>query len=173
MRIALTILPATLAVAVAGCGGYSAATPVSAPAAAAVKHAVVKTRHGKLGTYLVDGRGRTLYLFMKDSGPRSRCSGACAAAWPPLTTREKAEAQRGAKAKLLATSTRPGGGRQVVYGGHPLYRYEPDIAAGQTRGQGVSAFGARWYVVAPSGRAITAAAAPSPSSSGTSAPYSY
>jgi predicted lipoprotein with Yx(FWY)xxD motif len=110
---------------------------------------------------------------MKDSGPRSRCSGACALAWPPLTTREKPEARGGAKAKLLATSTRGNGARQVVYGGHPLYRYEPDTAAGQTRGQGVSAFGARWYVVAPSGHAITAAAAPAPSGSSTPAPYGY
>jgi predicted lipoprotein with Yx(FWY)xxD motif len=174
MRIALVILPATLAIGIAGCGaGYSAGTPASAPAAAAAKHAAVSTRHGKLGTYLVDARGRTLYRFMKDSGPRSRCSGACAAAWPPLTTREQPEAQGGAKAKLLSTSKRGNGARQVVYNGRPLYRYEPDTAAGQTRGQGVSAFGARWYVVAASGRVITAANAPSPSSSSTPAPYGY
>jgi predicted lipoprotein with Yx(FWY)xxD motif len=174
MRIAPTILPATLAIAVAGCGGYSAGTPASAPASAAVtKHAVVKTRHGRLGTYLVDGRGRTLYLFQKDTSPRSRCSAVCAQAWPPLTTREKPEAEGGAKATLLSTSKRADGSRQVVYRGHPVYRYEPDTAAGQTRGQGVNAFGALWYVMAPSGRAITAAAAATPPSSSTPAPYGY
>jgi predicted lipoprotein with Yx(FWY)xxD motif len=168
MRIALTILPASLAVAVAGCGaGYSAGAPASASASAAAKHAVVTTRHGRLGTYLVDARGRTLYLFRKDTGPRSRCSGTCALAWPPLTTRERPEAEGRAKGRLLSTSKRAGGARQVVYAGHPLYRYEPDTAAGQTRGQGVDAFGARWYVLAPSGRAITKA----PASSGT--PYRY
>jgi predicted lipoprotein with Yx(FWY)xxD motif len=173
MRIALVILPATLAVGIAGCGAaYSAGSPASAPAAAAAKHAVVATRHGKLGTYLVDGRGRTLYRFMKDSGPRSRCTGACPAAWPPLTTRERPEAEGGARAKLLSTSKRANGTRQVVYGGRPLYRYEPDTAAGQTRGEGVSAFGARWYVVAPSGRVITAAAK-APAGSSTPAPYGY
>jgi predicted lipoprotein with Yx(FWY)xxD motif len=174
MRIALVILPTALAVGIAGCGaGYSAGSPASAPAAVAAKHAVVSTRHGKLGTYLVDARGRTLYRFMKDSGPRSRCTGACAATWPPLTTRERPEAEHGAKAKLISTSKRGNGARQVVYAGRPLYHYELDTAAGQTRGQGISAFGGRWYVVAPSGRAITAAAAPAPSSSSTPAPYGY
>jgi predicted lipoprotein with Yx(FWY)xxD motif len=171
MRKPLVILPAALALGIAGCGAsYSAGTPASAPASAAAgKHAVVKTRHGKLGTFLVDGRGHTLYLFQKDTSAKSRCSGVCAAAWPPLTTREKPEAEGGAKAAKLSTSKRSGGARQVVYNGHPLYRYEPDTAAGQTRGQGVSAFGARWYVVSTAGRAITAA----PVSSGTPTPYGY
>jgi predicted lipoprotein with Yx(FWY)xxD motif len=171
MRKPLVIVPAALALGIAGCGAsYSAGTPASAPASAAAgKHAVVKTRHGKLGTFLVDGRGHTLYLFQKDTSAKSRCSGACAAAWPPLTTREKPEAQGGAKAAKLSTSRRSGGQRQVVYNGHPVYRYEPDTAAGQTRGQGVNAFGARWYVVSTAGRAITAA----PAGSSTPSPYGY
>jgi predicted lipoprotein with Yx(FWY)xxD motif len=171
MRKSLMILPAALAIGIAGCGAsYSAGSPASAPASAAAgKHAVVKTRHGKLGTFLVDGSGRTLYLFRKDTSAKSRCSGACAAAWPPLTSREKPEAEGGAKAAMLSTSKRSGGARQVVYNGHPLYRYAPDTAAGQTRGQGVNAFGARWYVVATSGRAITAASG----GSSTPSPYGY
>src|SRR4051794_15061717 len=46
-------------------------------AAGSVSHAVagspakVKTRHGKLGTFLVDGKGRTLYLFQKDKTSKS------------------------------------------------------------------------------------------------------
>jgi predicted lipoprotein with Yx(FWY)xxD motif len=171
MRKPLMILPAALALGIAGCGAsYSAGTPASAPASpAAGKHAVVTTRHGKLGTFLVDGRGRTLYLFRKDTSATSRCSGACAALWPPLITREKPEAEGGAKAAMLSTSKRSGGARQVVYSGHPLYRYAPDTAAGQTRGQGLNTFGGRWYVVSASGRAITAA----PGGSSTPMPYGY
>ena len=113
MRRALVILPATLAL--AGGGAMAAGEPASAPSASAsAKHATVKTRHGDLGTYLVDGRGRTLYLFRKDTGRRSRCSGACAQAWPPLTTRERPEAEGGAKASLLSTSRRRNGKKQVV-----------------------------------------------------------
>jgi predicted lipoprotein with Yx(FWY)xxD motif len=126
-----------------------------AAADAASKHAVVKTRTTSLGRILVDGKGRTLYLFRKDKGRRSHCSGSCAAAWPPLTTRERPEAEGGAKQSKLSTSRRRNGTRQVLYNGHPLYRYAFDGAPGDTFGQGSTAFGARWFVVAPSGRAIT------------------
>ena len=105
--------------------------------------------------------GRTLYLFEKDTGKRSQCSGACAQAWPPLTTRGKPAAKGSAKASLLSTSARSGGPKQVTYDGHPLYRFAPDTAAGQTKGQGVDGFGALWWVVAPSGTAIESDPAPS------------
>ena len=164
MRNGLVIAPVALAVAVAGCGGNGqspAAQPASAAfSAAAPKHATVKTRNGALGTYLVDAKGRTLYLFEKDTGKRSQCSGACAQAWPPLTTRAKPAAKGGAKASLLSTSKRSGGPKQVTYDGHPLYRFAPDTAAGQTKGQGVDGFGALWWVVAPSGEAIESSSAP-------------
>jgi predicted lipoprotein with Yx(FWY)xxD motif len=159
MRKALLILPITLVL--AGCGAGAGQNASAPSAGAAAKHAVVKTRTGDLGTYLVDGRGRTLYLFQKDTGRRSRCSGACAQNWPPLTTREKPEAEGGAKASKLSTRRRASGAKQVLYNGHPLYRYAPD-SAGETGGQGVNAFGARWYIVAPSGRAIRGSSTPAP-----------
>jgi predicted lipoprotein with Yx(FWY)xxD motif len=134
----------------------------SAPASAAAKHAVVKTRSTSLGTILVDSKGRTLYLFRKDKTRRSRCSGSCADAWPPLTTRQKPRARGGAKQSKLSTSRRSNGARQVVYNGHPLYRYAFDSAAGDTFGQGSTAFGAGWFVVAPSGKAITSSGSPYP-----------
>lgn len=168
MRIALLIL---LAAVVAGCGATASlitpARPVSARASAAGRHAVVLTRRGALGTFLVDGRGRTLYRFLKDTGRQSRCAGTCAQFWPPLTTREKPEAAGGAKRSLLSTIRRRDGSRQVLYAGHPLYRYAPDSSPGQTLGQGLVAFGARWYVVAPSGRTITS---PAPASTATPSP---
>jgi predicted lipoprotein with Yx(FWY)xxD motif len=43
----------------------------------------VATGRTKLGTVLVDGKGRTLYLFEKDKGSASSCYGACASVWPP------------------------------------------------------------------------------------------
>jgi predicted lipoprotein with Yx(FWY)xxD motif len=159
MRRALVILPLTLAL--AGSGAVAAGKQASAPvASASAKHAVVKTRHGSLGTYLVDSRGRTLYLFRKDTGRRSRCSGDCAQAWPPMTTRARPRARGGARASMLSTSRRGNGKRQVVYNGHPLYRYAFDSSPGETNGQGSTAFGGRWYVVAPSGKAITSSAGP-------------
>jgi predicted lipoprotein with Yx(FWY)xxD motif len=141
-----------IAVAVA----LTAALAVSSTGHAAGSAAAVKTRHGKLGTFLVDGHGRTLYLFQKDKTARSRCSGACATDWPPLLTSGKATGSGSARKALLGTSKRSDGTTQVTYKGHPLYTYAGDAKAGDTNGQGVSAYGARWYAVTPSGQRVGA-----------------
>ena len=64
---------------------------VAGTGAAAGSAATVKTRHGSLGTFLVDGKGRTLYLFEQDKTKKSTCYDACATAWPPLLTSGKAK----------------------------------------------------------------------------------
>ena len=104
-----------------------------------------------IGTVLVGTDGRTLYLFEKDKTPTSMCSGACAAAWPPLTTSGSPNAGSGANSAKLTTNKRSDGKVQVVYAGHPLYYYAGDTKAGQTNGQGLDQFGAEWYTLAPSG----------------------
>ncbi|MET9763550.1 hypothetical protein ABZ016_31665 [Streptomyces sp. NPDC006372] len=109
---------------------------------------MVKTASaGKLGTILVDGKGRTLYLFEADKSTTSTCSGACAAAWPPLLTSGAPSAGGSAQSGLLGTSKRSDGKEQVTYHGHPLYRYAGDAAPGDTNGQGLDQFGAEWYVL--------------------------
>jgi predicted lipoprotein with Yx(FWY)xxD motif len=137
-----------IAVAVA----LTAALAVSATGHAAGGSAALKTRHGKLGTLIVDGHGRTLYLFQKDKTKRSRCSGACATDWPPLLTTGNAKASGSVRKALLGTTRRGDGKTQVTYKGHPLYTYSGDQKAGDTAGQGVSAYGAKWYAVTPSGK---------------------
>jgi predicted lipoprotein with Yx(FWY)xxD motif len=95
---------------------------------------------------------------------KSTCSGACATAWPPLTTTGAPTAGAGATASNLGTISRSDGTRQVAYAGHPLYRFSGDSSAGQTNGEGSNGFGAPWYLVAPTGQQITslsAASAPS------------
>src|SRR6266542_6878061 len=62
-----------------------------------------------LGRILVDSRGITLYDFPKDRGTTSSCYGACAALWPPLTTKGKPVAGRGVRASLLGTTKRKDG----------------------------------------------------------------
>jgi len=137
-----------LAAAVALC---LAAGSVSHAAAAS---ATLKTRHGKLGTFLVDGKGRTLYLFQKDKTAKSTCSGACAENWPPLLTTGKASASGSARQDLIGTITRADGTIQVTYNDHPLYRFVNDKKAGDTKGQAVRAFGAKWYALTRGGRKI-------------------
>jgi predicted lipoprotein with Yx(FWY)xxD motif len=38
--------------------------------------------------------------------------------------------------------------------GHPLYRFIGDAKPGNTNGEGLTAFGARWFVVSPAGNEI-------------------
>lgn len=128
-------------------------SPTATPTATAASGVKVQLRHGSLGRYLVDGRGRTLYLFEKDRGGRSACFGSCASVWPPLLAGGHVARGAGVSAARLGT-VRRGGGRQVTYGGHPLYFYAGDSRAGQTRGEGLNQFGAKWYVLAASGRKI-------------------
>jgi predicted lipoprotein with Yx(FWY)xxD motif len=118
---------------------------------------VIKTGTGSAGTFLTDGSGRTVYLFVADSTDKSTCSGACAGAWPPVTASGKVVASGGAMATDLGTIARSDGSKQVTYDGHPLYYFAGDSGAGQTHGQGVDGFGAKWWLVAPSGTEITAA----------------
>jgi predicted lipoprotein with Yx(FWY)xxD motif len=114
----------------------------------------VQVRRTGLGQILVDSRGRTLYLFKKDTGAKSTCSGSCAVNWPPLLTTGRPTAGSGVKASKLATTRRSDGKTQVVYNGHPLYGFIGDAKSGNTNGEGLTAFGARWFVVSPAGNEI-------------------
>jgi predicted lipoprotein with Yx(FWY)xxD motif len=137
-----------------GGGAYSSgatATPAAKPSGATS----VKTGTGSPGTFLVDAKGRTLYLWVADKGSKSTCSGACAQAWPPLTTTGKPQAGSGVEASLLGTTKRSDGTLEVTYAGHPLYYFAGDATPGQTTGQGNEGFGAYWWVVAPDGKAIS------------------
>jgi predicted lipoprotein with Yx(FWY)xxD motif len=170
-RSLLLAVPAVVALLAAGCGsssngsasgssgGIYGSSGTQAPAnnkpVANKSAAAVKVAHGPLGTHLANAKGRTLYLFEADKGTRSACTGACAQAWPPLTTTGKPTASAGAKASLLGSAKRADGSTEVTYGGHPLYTFIKDTKTGQTAGQGVNAFGGLWYVVGTNGKAIT------------------
>jgi predicted lipoprotein with Yx(FWY)xxD motif len=95
--------------------------------------------------------------------------GSCAKVWPPVISAATPTAAGGVSGADLGTVTRPDGTKQVTYKGHPLYYYVADPSAGTTKGQGSNSFGAKWWLVAPSGSAITVSAtksSPSGSSSG-------
>jgi predicted lipoprotein with Yx(FWY)xxD motif len=114
----------------------------------------VNVRNTSLGNILVASQGRTLYLFEKDTGSKSMCSGVCASDWPPFRTSGKPKAGSGVTASLVGTTTRSDGKPEVTYNGHPLYYYAGDQKAGDTNGQGLVAFGAGWDVVSPTGNKI-------------------
>ncbi len=113
-------------------------------------------KNDALGSFLVDDKGMTLYLFTKDTPNTSNCYGKCAAAWPPLLTNGKTVASSGVDASKLGTTTRTDGSTQVTYNGWPLYYFAKDKAPGDVNGQDV---GSVWFVVSPSGDKIESAQA--------------
>lgn len=115
---------------------------------------VVSTAKTSLGRILVNSRGHTLYMFGKDRDGKSACSGKCATFWPPLTTAGKPRAGAGARASLLGTTRRANGRLQLTYDHHPLYTFVKDTTKGQTHGEGLSAFGGKWYAVSPAGAKV-------------------
>jgi predicted lipoprotein with Yx(FWY)xxD motif len=134
-------------------GGYGAAQPPASTAPAA-SGARLRTGPTSLGAVLVGADGRTLYLFEKDTGTTSSCDGACATAWPPVTSSAPPMAGPAAQSQLLGTSRRSDGSMQITYAGHPLYTFAGDRAPGDVRGEGLKNFGGGWYVVQANGQKI-------------------
>jgi predicted lipoprotein with Yx(FWY)xxD motif len=143
---------------IAACGSSDQSTtggstsPSPSPATNGTTIAVAS--NAKLGQILVDGAGKTLYLFVADSGSSSTCYTSCAQLWPPVLTSGPPQAGTGATASLLGITTRTDGKTEVTYGGHPLYYFVSDKQAGDATGQGVDSFGALWWVVSASGAAV-------------------
>lgn len=167
-RLALAV---AVVVALAACGGNDADTAAGTspadvpsptgttepatdggtetPTDAATGEVTVATTSSELGDILVDGDGRTLYVFDQDTEGESTCYDDCASNWPPVAG--EPEAGEGVDTSLLGTTERRDGTLQVTYAGAPLYLFAGDAAAGDTNGQGV---GDVWWVVAPDGQKI-------------------
>ncbi len=167
-----------VALLVAACGSSSSsssstttATAAAAPAtsstatSAAATGVSVSAKTGAAGTYLIGPSGRALYLWVADSGGMSSCAGECAKAWPPLLTKGTPVAASGVNKADLGTTTRSDGTMEVTYKGHPLYYFVADTGPGTVKGQGSDSFGAKWWLVAPSGSAITSGGSAKPASS--------
>jgi len=147
-------LLAAFTVAVEGAAAASTTQARVAHSAGATKAATLTAHSSRYGKILFDGRGRVLYLFARDRGGRSSCSGACAKAWPPLLTKGAPRALSGVNANVLGTTRRGNGTLQVTYAKHPLYYFKGDTKPGQIKCQNVSNFGGLWLVVAPSGKPV-------------------
>jgi predicted lipoprotein with Yx(FWY)xxD motif len=161
MRIRITMLAAAgtaaVAVSAAACssssssgtaaGGASSGAPASASSTAAASGAL-KTAQVSGVTVVTNAKGLTLYSFAPDTSTASKCTGACAQVWPPVTG--PATAGSGVTG-TLATITRSDGSTQATYDGHPLYTYVADTAPGQAKGNGLNVNGGVWHEVTASG----------------------
>jgi predicted lipoprotein with Yx(FWY)xxD motif len=162
-KLTATLASALTIAVIGGCGGPASAGDMPASAAPETAQADGSGNKGPrltlvdsdYGRILADKRGRALYLFTADAGKASRCSGDCAAAWPPWIVKRRPRAAPGVKGALIGTTRRDDDGRlQATYRGHPLYYYVGDHAPGEVRCQAVFEFGGYWYVVRSSGKAV-------------------
>ena len=151
-------VPVAAGLLAAACGTAAGSTAAGTPASSGSTAATVIESHaGSAASFLTNSSGRAVYLWAADSMNKSMCSGACAQAWPPVTSMGQVTAAHGAKAADPGTITRSDGTKQVTYLGHPLYFFAGDSGPGQTNGQGSDSFGAKWWLVAPAGTKITVA----------------
>ena len=160
VRLLAFAVLALLGLVAAGCGGSSASSaPQSGVAGAehSTSSVAVKTRKiNGLGVVLVNPKGRTLYVFMKDAHRRVTCTGQCAAFWPPLKWKGSGQpkASGAAKSSLLGLDKSPAGGRVVTYNHWPLYTFVEDTAAGQAKGWNKNLNGGKWFVISATGRVV-------------------
>ena len=167
------LLAATAVVAACSSGsGATAAPPAAAPSAAPSEApaseapaseapaseapaaaAEIKLADSSLGKIIVDGAGKTLYMFQPDEAGTPTCYDDCATAWPPLLADDAASVTAGAglDAAKITVVDRTDGGKQVKYGNWTLYYFANDAAPGDVNGQGINDV---WYVVGADGEPI-------------------
>jgi predicted lipoprotein with Yx(FWY)xxD motif len=107
-----------------------------------VSHTVKLKAKARVGSYLTDAKGMTLYYFKKDAPGKSACTGDCIARWPVFYTR-KVSVSGTLDKRDFAVITRDDGIKQTTYKGRPLYYFAKDTAAGDMNGEGVNNL---WHV---------------------------
>lgn len=114
---------------------------------------VLATADSTFGSIIVDGTGRSVYVFDKDTpgSGSSACEGDCLAKWPAVPATDDSPGVKGVTG-TVATITRSDGSRQVTVNGSPVYLFAGDLAAGDVKGQGI---GGIWWLVGPDGTKIT------------------
>lgn len=168
MKWLLGVTVGVLGVGLAACGGSSGKPATQAGGVTGGQGGAASTvsvaQNPAQGSILVDGAGRTLYMFEKDNGTKSACTGACASVWPAYTAAASPSAGSGVDASSLTTAAGQVA-NQVTYHGHLLYFYSGDTAPGDVKGVGIP----NWYPVSPSGSKVDKDSGDKGGSSG----YSY
>ena len=151
--VTLTLMLATAPLAAYGGDDPAVAATTAASAATAGGAKKLKAVRSQFGRILADGRGQAVYLFDREATSTPRCYGACAKAWPPVLTRGRPVAGKGAGGAELGTTRRRKGARQVTLDGRPLYYYVDDTP-GRVLCHNVHEFGGLWLVVRPDGSPV-------------------
>ena len=128
------------------------APATAAPGSAAAGLSLTVTEDATLGSLVTGANGMTLYIFTPDTATSSACVDQCATNWPPLTVAAASDATAGSGVTgTIGTITRADGSLQVTLGGHPLYYFANDKAAGDVNGQGLND---KWYAAGPDGEGV-------------------
>ena len=155
MAAALTASPIAAAPAPAGAAASGAASVSVDKRFKAKKNIRIAAYSSPFGKMLYSKNRQAIYIFEKEKTKKSRCYGPCAEGWPPVLTKGKKKGKpkgiRGVKQKLLGTTKRRGGARQVTYNGKPLYYYYDELP-GQVFCHNVIQYGANWAVIRPNGK---------------------
>jgi predicted lipoprotein with Yx(FWY)xxD motif len=161
-------LAAAGVVALSACGSSSATkTAATGPAGSDSSSAGVTISAAAvpgIGTVLVNGEGRTLYLLSSEAGSKLTCTDAngCTKVWPDTELPSgvtQATAGGGLQASLLGTVKSSDGKLYVTYGGYPLYQFSGDAGPGLTNGQGIQSFGGTWSAMTPAGTGLSSSPA--------------
>ena len=111
----------------------------------------IEVAKSDFGPMLWGPKRQAIYVFQKDGFKKSRCSGACADAWPPVYTKGSPVAGKGTRKSLIGTIRRRDGRRQVTYRGRPLYYYAHE-GSGEVRCHNVDLNGGLWWVIGADGK---------------------
>lgn len=127
--------------------------PAETPTVVTGPEATVKVSNKGTAPFLVDDRGRSLYVYMNDSPntSTSACMDDCAVDWLPLVLTGTPAAGDGVDITLLGTLARDDGSKQVTYNGWPLYYSNLDTIPGSTNGQSNNGV---WFLISPTGDPI-------------------
>ncbi len=113
---------------------------------AAAAYTISATNVPGVGTVLVNGEGRTLYLLTSEKGGKVTCTDAsgCTKYWPDTELPagvSKPIAGSGIQASMLGTTKDASGSLFVTYASYPLYEFAGDQGAGTAKGEGIKSFG--------------------------------
>lgn len=148
---------------VAACGGGSSPTPSTSTGGSNAAITVAAANVSGLGTVLVNGDGRTLYILSSEQGGKLTCTddNGCTKVWPDTELPSGVSsgvAGSGVDSSKLSTVKSAGGKLYLTYGGWPLYTYTGDSGTMQSHGQGITSFGGTWYALSTSGQPVTSPA---------------
>lgn len=141
LRISITVSCCAI-IAAAAPGAIAAPTLQTAPL-------IQLSTNAKYGPILVNAQGMTLYELSSETFGKFACNAGCLAVWPPVTVPAGATAPSAVSGVIgtLGVVTRADGTLQATDNGWPLYTFAHDSAPGDTKGQGIVAFGGVWHVV--------------------------